>query len=643
MEQNPNDGSGIDRQDERCMEHRDMRPYPDDEEDDAAADVALYLALQQQEFEADLTQEELMCILYSQQTQRLDEESKPAAVKKEVKHTQVESSEPANYNDYPTTTSILKPNDNAKTHESSPEKGYLGVCGDVKLSKPMSMTDSAKKSSSRKEDMKEHQEHIASSEFEDETRLMQSPVGVAWKLVERFLLLWHAKPTWNAHVSLIARDDMVAMAEKLVRLQQEWKLLSSSFPDRPWTVEVGFHWTLLENVESIREGGLLSKLERDEHGIDAQYNGSVYGDGVYTASNPFSFYGIYGDVCLMVARMQGTKGPRHSRDNVDTVVDESTRMSVLKSSAQCFPIFMFQQDDIRSDDTGFNGNKKVNECHVDVQRILDEFLNDGWETPVQSPYNLNDRSNRSNFCRAVPHRPIVPKPLPTRRAAADSNWSLTSFGASTNYSLARGVQKSALKIREHIYKAPSSIDTSDISYSPTAKMVHFQVGELKCQGYNPGTIIIKYIIEKGKQHRFHPNPGEYHNSLQRLAFLPNNQEGKCLLARLEKAFLRGQTFCVKPKTHKGLLNEVDWVIPHKTLFATGFDGFRWTEVAGRSENGFPDPIFFRTANNILDAFEVVNGSISSPDKETGLNLKVPPSSRGIESGRRLDRTLRELF
>ena len=54
-----------------------------------------------------------------------------------------------------------------------------------------------------------------------------------------------------------------------------------------------------------------------------------------------------------------------------------------------------------------------------------------------------------------------------------------------------------------------------------------------------------------------------------------------------------------------LPNEVDWVIPHKTLLATGFDGFRWTETEGRATGGFPDELFFKSANIVLDAFELM--------------------------------------
>ena len=371
--------------------------------EDEEADLMLALALSEQlELEGgDLTQEELTLQLYQQDI--WSEENETSGNEKKERGTQVESKPVANSGE-----------------ESSREE----------IDQGQSLIEQLQQL------QQQQQEHVP-SEFEDEVRLIQSPVGVSWKLVERFILLWHSRPRWNAIISLLARDDVVAMAEKLVLLQQEWKLYPST--SQPTTIDVAFHWTRLENLSSIQEGGLLTKTERDESGINAHHNGSSWGDGVYTASNPFTFYGHYGDVCLMVARMEGTKGPRtrNSRDQVDTVVDDSARMSVLKSSAQCFPIFMFSKDDIHPNDTAFPGNEKINQCHVDVQRILDEFLNDWLETPVQSPYVLNARSHSVPV--AAP-RPILPRrPLPTRRDAADSNWYQGPLGSSTNLSSANKI------------------------------------------------------------------------------------------------------------------------------------------------------------------------------------------------------------
>lgn len=282
--------------------------------------------------------------------------------------------------------------------------------------------------------------------------------------------------------------------------------------------------------------------------------------------------------------MQGSKGPHGGVAPVDTVIDPSGRMAVLKSSAQCFPIFSFHKDFIRPNDSAHAGNKSLDECHVAVQHILDEFLNDGQET------------------RPSRHPEPPPRPHFVRRAAVDSRWRLRNMRTATDE---ESFIKNVTGKTEHIYVAPSLIDGSSISYSPTAKMVYYRNETLTCLGFDQGTIVIKYIIKKDKQRAFHPNPGEFHSHLQRVAFLPDNPEGNDVLKRLEGAFLRGQTFCVGPKTTDSLPNEVDWVIPHKTLLATG-------------ENGFPDPNFFDSVKNVLDAFELMTNRDLRPDIETGL-------------------------
>lgn len=116
----------------------------------------------------------------------------------------------------------------------------------------------------------------------------------------------------------------------------------------------------------------------------------------------------------MIARMQGTRGPPSRGDQVNTVVDESGRMAVLKSSAQCFPIFSFHQEDIRPNDMAYAGNERLNECHVDVQRILDEFLNDRRQTTVQSPYTWD------SIHASAAQPPVTRAPRPLFRLCPDA-------------------------------------------------------------------------------------------------------------------------------------------------------------------------------------------------------------------------------
>jgi hypothetical protein len=437
-----------------------------------------------------------------------------------------------------------------------------------------------------------------STEYDHEVRLMQSPVGVAWKLVERFILLWHAKPRWNGILSLLSRDDMVAMAEKLVLLLHHWKSQSSQ-ADRligRWNVDVGFHWTRLENLESIREGGLLTKMERDQSGISAHYHGSSFGDGVYTASSPFDFYGRYGEACLIVARLKGVSGFGRVDNQVHTVVDRTGRMAVLKTSKQCFPIFVFHKNDISINNAAFQGNQSIRQCHADVQRILDEFLNDGFQTPVPCFYectSIHRVSRAPAFPRTATYSSLMRQPRRYNSSFATQ--------ARDDQNFIQDLYKT-----EHVYVAHDEISESNFAYSPTAKMVYCRNHSLTCQGFGPGSIVIKYRVEKGKQCLFHPNPGEAHAALERVAFLPATADGDALLRRLVNAFLKGCTFCVMPKTDNGTPNQVEFLIPHKTTLATGFDGFTTTVPAERPKNGYPDPHFFPAANRILDSFACAN-------------------------------------
>ena len=77
-----------------------------------------------------------------------------------------------------------------------------------------------------KQDIEEQEEDLGNV-FEDEARLLQTPAGRSWKLVERFLILWESRTSWNQDITPVSRDDVVAMAEKLIALQEQWRLSNS--------------------------------------------------------------------------------------------------------------------------------------------------------------------------------------------------------------------------------------------------------------------------------------------------------------------------------------------------------------------------------------------------------------------------------
>ena len=117
----------------------------------------------------------------------------------------------------------------------------------------------------------------------------------------------------------------------------------------------------------------------------------------------------------------------------------------------------------------------------------------------------------------------------------------------------------------------------------------------RCEGFNhnsDGVIEMYYKMENGTQLAFMENPGQPYSGTSRIAYLPHNESGRKLLARLKYAFTHGLTFRVGTSISTGRPNQVTWTsIHHKTS-------------VGRGEHGFPDPKYFDNCNESLDALSV---------------------------------------
>ncbi|XP_027897312.1 uncharacterized protein LOC114159547 [Xiphophorus couchianus] len=101
-----------------------------------------------------------------------------------------------------------------------------------------------------------------------------------------------------------------------------------------------------------------------------------------------------------------------------------------------------------------------------------------------------------------------------------------------------------------------------------------------------GVIKITYRIPNGIQGEGHPSPGKPFKGAVFEAYLPDNENAKKLLPRLEKAFRGGLTFTV---ADKGTEAKVVWdCIPHKTSL-----------YGGKSEKGYPDPTYLTRLSTIL--------------------------------------------
>ena len=71
----------------------------------------------------------------------------------------------------------------------------------------------------------------------------------------------------------------------------------------------------------------------------------------------------------------------------------------------------------------------------------------------------------------------------------------------------------------------------------------------------------------------HPNPGEWYDRTSRTAYLPDNQEGREVLALLRRAFNARLIFTVGTSVTSGLHNQITWNdIHHKTNVYGGPEG-----------------------------------------------------------------------
>ena len=98
-----------------------------------------------------------------------------------------------------------------------------------------------------------------------------------------------------------------------------------------------------------------------------------------------------------------------------------------------------------------------------------------------------------------------------------------------------------------------------------------------CPGFSASTTTLQlfFDIPPGMQQAYHPCPGVPHDGSQRVAYLPDNAEGRHLLVRMKIAFLRGFTFKVGRSLTTNRDHQVSWdKISHRTnLIAGGRYGF----------------------------------------------------------------------
>jgi deltex-like protein len=143
------------------------------------------------------------------------------------------------------------------------------------------------------------------------------------------------------------------------------------------------------------------------------------------------------------------------------------------------------------------------------------------------------------------------------------------------------------------YIAPSSLDPNTGSGTPLGKSVSGCMTVTTLTKTFPNTrrtktIKIEYDIPSGNQQPYHEHPGKRYDATNRTAYLPNNADGRKLIARLKHAWVHGLIFTVGTSQTTGKSDSVTWSsIPHKTSLHGG-------------TYGWPDSNYIKNCNRALD-------------------------------------------
>ena len=282
----------------------------------------------------------------------------------------------------------------------------------------------------------------------EQSDMYKTSSGRAFLLVERFIQINQRfmqessleihKLAKNNEIALVGLDDMVFLAEKLLECQDNFTLHG-----KPTHASCAYHYTSQQHLNSIRQDGLLSHPERTTNGIQTEHK-AHYGDGVYTANNPSAFLG-YGDTGLLVAILKGksaacAKGGTQD-PTIDTVIGNKmighgNKMTnspagyneiVLRQSCQVLPIFRFSRNLVatptttsttRHTSTSFSlnnsGSDLLWQLNGQVQKVLDEFMNNSVPTVLQQRKNVRPLTLRFN-------RSAVPAGVVTTRRIAPAH------------------------------------------------------------------------------------------------------------------------------------------------------------------------------------------------------------------------------
>ena len=499
--------------------------------------------------------------------------------------------------------------------------------------------------------LREEEKKAAAARALHQSAMLGTATGKAWTFVEGILsvhsrlsaeLQWNASPEF---IKPVAVDDIVALTERLLVKQEEFRNQG-----KPCHIDLGFHYTREDNLESIQTGGLMTKQERDAQSVKAQHNGSAYGDGIYSANGPSDTWNQrYGNIGLIVARLQGQTGEctaTHSQSRKKAISFDTGVVSswaVLRSSSQCVALMRFNGSELRFDGPSCPSTTILKPFYKELQRLINRLLNigtgsipeepqftQGWSKPCASSVSgsiavpgvvgaasfisnsgsipaSNSRSNsaalKSVLFQASENLTAVQQiySLPFQSYASIVNNAHSRClicGSQTGAAVIRlnacghDVHDMCLRSRLGGTGSPRCpICTKSLTQTPFGKMPSgmMNVASILDRTRRGHFLLgISYVFWGDVQKSYHPNPGVRYPGKTFVAYLPDDSEGLCLLVRLKEAFRHGLTFEISPSSRQG---DIVWgSIPHMTSMS--------------GVNGFPDSSFFKNCNAALNALHV---------------------------------------
>lgn len=114
----------------------------------------------------------------------------------------------------------------------------------------------------------------------EQDAMTENKSGKAVLVVQRVIKLVQDLKNGNLmyadDINEVAIDDMVYMAERLLETQQDF--VDTNIPSY---VDVGFHYTSPDNMDAIRENGLLTKSERSHRNVQTVKNVGIWKGGLH--------------------------------------------------------------------------------------------------------------------------------------------------------------------------------------------------------------------------------------------------------------------------------------------------------------------------------------------------------------------------